>query len=340
MPTNNAKAPKDTLNEAKAHMDKAEWKKAVEVLNSVFTEQAKDPVAKQAVAMAHFLRAQCLVHMGDLEKATDDCNHALVLAKASVDILVEGEALRLLGNIGWKKADYKTALEHLNRAHEIACQLKDDRLEGMVHLELGAVYMQTKDHLVSEREFREAVLALEKAGDLRELARAYNNFANNFTFQKKWEKAAEMFGKCKKIAEKVGDEGFIAWGAFNRAECLLELGDPKAAMKELELAIPILERTDDRIGLLGAYQVAGLTYAKMGNWKEAEEFLIKARRLAQRQKMPVAEGSILRDIGRIFKWRGDKDKAILYFKEAQDLFEKHGAKSELERLNDEMKDLA
>jgi len=340
MPTNNAKAPKETLIEAKAHMDKAEWKQAVEDLNRVLSEPGKDPGSKQVVAMAHFLRGQCLVHMGDLEKATDDCNNALVLAKASVDVFIEGEALRLLGNISWKKADYTKALEYLNRAHEIACQLKDDRLEGMVHLELGAVYMQTKDHLVSEREYREAVLALEKAGDQRELARAYNNFANNFTFQKKWEKAAEMFAKCKKIAEKVGDEGFLAWGAFNRAECLLELGDPKEAMTELELAIPILERTDDRIGMLGAYQVAGLAYAKVGKWKEAEEFLIKARRLAQKQKMPVSEGTILRDIGRIFKWRGDRDKAMLYFKEAQDLFEKHGAKTELERLRDEMKDLA
>lgn len=340
MPMTGSRTPKDILEEARALMDKSEWKRTIELLNEIFSDHLKDQTARPAVARAHFLRAQCLVHMGEFDRAIDECDRAITMARASMDALVEGETLRLMGNIGWKKADYKKAQEHLNRAHEIAVQLKDDRLEGMVHLELGAVYMNTKDLLVSEREFREAVLSLEKSGDMRELARAYNNFANNFMFQKKWEKAAEMFGKCKKIAEKVGDEGFVAWGAFNRAECLVELGRPKEAMEEVLLAIPILERTDDNQGLIGAYQIAGLVYAKLGDWKEAEEHLIKARRLAQKCKLPVSEGTIVKDIGRIYKWRGDKDKALLYMKEAKEMFERLGAKQELDRLTEDMKDLS
>jgi len=339
MPTTAAKDPKDFIIEARKLMDKAEWKKATDTLKEVLTNPSKDPKVQAILARAYTMRAQCLAHMGDLEKANDDSIKALAMSREFMDAAVEGEALRLQANFAWKKADYKTAMELLPKALEIAKRIKDIRLEGMVHLEMGTVHTFTDDNLLAEREYREAVLALEKAGDMRELSRAYNNFADNFMTLRKWDKAAEMFAKCKKFAEKVGDEGFVAWGAFNRAACLIELDKPKEAQQELDLSIPILERTQDYNGLMFALEIRGLAYAKIKDWQQAEQYLIKARRLAQKAKMPVAEGGIIRDIGRIYKMRGDKDKAVLYLNEAKDIFEKFGAKREKLRVIEELKGL-
>jgi tetratricopeptide (TPR) repeat protein len=339
MPTTGPKDPKDIIVEARKLMDKAEWKKATEALKEILVTPSKDPLVQPSLARAYAMRAQCQAHMGDLEKAGVDCLKALTMARELMDAAVEGEALRLQANFAWKKADYKTALDLLPKALEIAKRIKDIRLEGMVHLEMGTVHTFTDDNLLAEREYREAVLALEKAGDMRELARAYNNFADNFMTLRKWDKAAEMFAKCKKFAEKVGDEGFVAWGAFNRAACLIELDKPKDAQQELDLSIPILERTQDYNGLMFAFEIRGLVYAKFNDWGQAEEYLIKARRLAQKVKMPVAEAGIIRDIGRIYKMRGDKDKAILYLNEAKGIFEKFGAKRELARVVEELKGL-
>ena len=339
MPTTAAKDPKDIIIEARKLMDKAQWKKATEALKDVLSNPSKDTKDKPSLARAYAMRAQCQAHMGELEKANDDSIKALTLAREVLDAAVEGEALRLQANFAWKKADYKKAMELLPKALEIAKRIKDIRLEGMVHLEMGTVHTFTDDNLFAEREYREAVLALEKAGDMRELARAYNNFADNFMTLRKWDKAAEMFAKCKKFAEKVGDEGIVAWGALTRAACLIELDKPKEAQQELDLSIPILERTQDCNGLMYALEIRGLIYAKLKDWKQAEEYLIKARRLAQNVKMPVAEGGIIRDIGRIYKMRGDKDKAVLYLNEAKIIFEKFGAKRELARVVEELKGL-
>jgi tetratricopeptide (TPR) repeat protein len=339
MPTQAPIDPKDVVLDSRKLMDKAEWKKATESLKEILRNPSKDPKDQPSLARAYAMRAQCLAHMGELGKANDDSIKALTMARELMDAAVEGEALRLQANFAWKKGEYKKALELLPKALEIAKRIKDIRLEGMIHLELGTVYTFTDDNLLAEREYREAVLALEKAGDMRELSRAYNNFADNFMTLRKWDKAAEMFAKCRKFAEKVGDEGFVAWGAFNRAACLIELDKPKDAQQELDLSIPILERTQDCNGLMFAFEIRGLAFAKLNDWQQAEEYLIKARRLAQKVKMPVAEGGIIRDIGRIYKMRGDKDKALLYLNEAKEIFEKFGAKREIARVVEELKGL-
>jgi tetratricopeptide (TPR) repeat protein len=340
MPPAPTRTSKDILDEAKSLMDLGEWKKAVDSLQPFLTKNTGDMAAKPAIAKGYFLRAQALVHMAELSKAFEDCCQAQILAKEVMDQSTEGEALRLMGNISWKRADYKKAHEYLLKAHELAKNTKNLRLEGMVHLELGTTYSNTSDLDTADREYREAILALERVGDARELGRAYNNFANNFVYLKKFDKAAEMFAKTKKMAEKAGDQSLAAWGAFNRAECLVELGATKEAMLELEWALPILEKIGDNYGVVGAVQIYGLAYAKMEDWENAEKFLKRARDMANKNGMPVSEAKVIRDQGRMYSWMGDKDKAAQFFKEARDIFEKQGSKREQLRVEADIKELA
>jgi tetratricopeptide (TPR) repeat protein len=334
MPAAPTRTSKDILDEARSLMDKGEWTKSVDSLQELLTKNTGDLAAKPAIAKGYFLRAQALVHMAELSKAFEDCCQAQIMDQAT-----EGEALRLLGNISWKRADYKKAIEFLLKAHEIAKNTKNLRLDGMVHLELGTTYSNTGDLNSADREYREAILVLERVGDARELGRAYNNFANNFVYLQKYDKAAEMFAKTKKMAEKAGDQSLAAWGAFNRAECLVELGATKEAMLELEWALPILEKIGDNYGVVGAVQIYGLAYAKMEDWENAEKFLKRARDMANKNGMPVSEAKVIRDQGRMYSWMGDKEKAMQFFKEARDVFEKQGSKREQLRVEADIKAL-
>jgi|GEM_PF-1508393 len=339
MPPAPTRTTKEILDEAKSFLDKGEYKNALDSLQQILTKDTGDMAAKPAIARAYFLRAQALVHTAELSKAFEDCCQAQIIAKEVMDLSTEGEALRLMGNISWKRADYKKSVEYLLKAHEIAKKIKDLRLEGMVHLELGTTYSNTSDLDTADREYREAILALERVGDARELARAYNNFANNFVFLKKFDKAAEMFAKTKKLADKVGDQSLAAWGAFNRAECLVEIGATKEAMFELEWALPILEKLGDNYGVVGAVQIYGLAYAKMEDWENAEKFLTRARDMANKNGMPVSEAKVIRDQGRMYCWMGDKDKALQYYNEARDIFIKQGSKREQMRVEADIKEL-
>jgi tetratricopeptide (TPR) repeat protein len=236
----------------------------------------------------------------------------------------------------WKKGEFKQALEHLRKALDLTIGLKDLRLEGKVRIDMGMALGPTGELTAAERELREAILALEKVGDMGELARAYNNLGNMIMVSRNFDRAAQMFAKSKKLCERLGDLSNAAFGALNRAECLVELDKAPEALEELNMAYPIIERKGDNYALMAINDIFGLAYAKMKEWSRAEEHLLEARRLAQENSMPVAEAKILTDIGRLSKWRGNKQLATQYFKEAQKIFEKHGAKTDVQRVLEEM----
>jgi tetratricopeptide (TPR) repeat protein len=102
--------------------------------------------------------------------------------------------------------------------------------------------------------------------------------------------------------------------------------------------LSVFEKYNNLYGQMAATHTYGFIYGKMKEWSKAEEFMLKARRIAQKAGFVPAESKIVIDMGRMFKWRGDPDKAMLYFKEAKVLLEKSGAKRELERLAQEMKE--
>jgi len=329
---------KDQLKEAVDLIAHNEGKNALDILDAIIAEASKDKTTKPLVAEATVKKALAYLSLGDLQKAQELSEQALVVAKDALVINVEGEALRILSNICWKKGDYSKGLEAVNKALEIGKRTKSAELEGCAHLEKGTILNYTGESDSAEREFRDAVLLLDQAGNLKELSRAYNNFANTYMTMKKFEKAAEMFTRARKISERIGDEFQVALGSMNKAECLAEMGQFDEALKELEPVLPVFEKLDNIYGQMAATHTYGFIYGKMKDWTKAEQFMLKARRIAQKAGFLPAEAKIVIDMGRMFKWRGDKDKAMLYFEEAKTLLEKSGAKRELARLAEEMKE--
>jgi tetratricopeptide (TPR) repeat protein len=328
------------LDEANALLEKADWKKAVAVLDVLTDERSEDPRTTKLYAKAILLRGYCASELSLLARAIKDYEKALSLAGSLKDPLLQGELNARLVNAHWRKGDRDEAIAYLDKAQRFVDATKDLWLGGLVHLERATLHMLVLKPEVVEKEYRDAILALEKAGDMRELARAYNNLGTNFLYREDFKRAAEIFEKCKKIAQRGGYDPFVAWGSFNRAGCLSELGMYKEALAELDSAMPILIRTHDDFGVEGAQQAYGLTYARMKDWDKAEEHFLIARAMAKKCEMPFAEGEVLYDMARMYKWRGDKVRAKRFFKEAREIFEKLVATHEVEKIDRDLKEMS
>jgi len=326
------KVAKDVLSQARSFLDKGEGKKALALIDSFLKANAGSIANRPLTAKATVLKAESLLLLSDFSTAQENCDKALALSKLVNDPSLEAESRRILGNIGWKKGDLKFALEQLTKALDTAQNLKDLRLEGRVRIDLASTLGHMGELSSSEREYREAILALEKAGDTNELARAYNNLGNVILTTKNYDRAAQMFAKSKKLCERIGDMPNAAFAAINRAECLIELDKSPEALEELEMARPIIENTGDNYALMALKDIFGLVFAKMKDFSKAQEHLATARGLAHQLAAPLSEAKVLVDIGKMHLWKGEKDKAMQFFKEAKAIFEKSGAKSDLQQL--------
>jgi len=332
------KQPKDVLVQCKEMLDKGERRQALVQLEALTLVLTNNHLLKKELALAYVLKAETHLNLSEFTKAQDSCNKAMIISRELKDVSIEASSLRILGNMCWKRGELQTALEDLIRALQLAVEIKDPALEGTIRVDKATVLGHMGDIGASERDFREAMLLLEKAGDLRELARAYNNLANTIMNTKNWERAAQMFAKSKKLCEKLGDAPSAAFAGLNLAECLIEMGQWKNAIEELDIIYPVIEKAGDTYALLAVTHTYGLAHAKAKEWPKAEEYMIKARRLSQKASIPMAEAKVIADIGRMFKWRGDKEKAQLYLKEAIEIYSRMGAKREVQGLLDEIKE--
>jgi len=332
--------PEAVLKDLRDMIDKGDWKQALAGLDSLQQATPKNIESRPVIASCHLLRARALLHLGDMTKAWAEGDRAIAIAKEAGRPAIEAEAMCAVANVHWKKGRLDKALEILDKATEAAKLSKDERVQGIVSLEKATVHMKTQAYNDAEREYRDAILALEKVGEQRQLARAYNNFAHVFYYQGQWEKAEEMFLKCRRLSEKAGFRSIGAWAAFNRAEALLELKRIDEARKELDWAMPILEELGDNYGLVVTNSIYAVLHAMGKDFAKAEASLDKARELNLKIDIPHMKGRLAYEQGLVCKYRGEKAKAVKLFKEAKAVYVKIGSTSEVHRIEKELKELS
>lgn len=349
MPTNRttppSKKPLDSsptaiLNEISGLIDKGDWKLALTKLDAFQQATPRTIETRPIIAMVHLLRARTFLHLGEITKAWAESDRAISLAKEAAKPAIEAEAQCVIANIYWKKGELDKALSVLVKALDSARRSKDERVLGIVSLETAAVHSKKNDFDSAEREYRDAILALEKVGDQRQLARAYNNFAHVFVYQGQWQKAEEMFLKCRRLSEKAGFMSIAAWAAFNRAEALFELLRVDEAKKELDWALPVLEKLGDIHGQVIANGLYCIVYAKGGDFAKAEEHIGKAEGLAVKLELSSLKGRLLFQRALLHKFKGEKAKAVKLFTQAKDVWTKQGNLSEILRIDQEIKGLS
>ena len=332
--------PEAALKHLRDHVDKGDWKVALTEIDALQQSTPKTLETRAIIATCHLLRARALVSLGDFTKAWAESDRAQALAKEALRPAIEAEAMCVVANIHWKKGKLVEALALLEKASVVAKASNDDRVQGIVNLEMASVHMKTLDYNDAEREYRDAILALERAGDHRQLARAYNNFAHVFLYQGLWQRAEEMFLKCRKLSEKAGFRSAEAWASFNRADALLELEQVKEAKVELDRALPILEELGDTYGQVVTKSIYSVIYAMEGDFSKAEKTLAAAKDLNKKIDIPHMKGRLSRDQAMICKFRGDKTKAIKFLKEARDVYQTLGSTSEVARTERKLKEIS
>lgn len=330
---------KEILDEADRTFNKGDWKKAAGSLAPLVDLPGDDLATLRYIARAFILRGLCMLELNELDQARTDFERALGLSRQGRNLLLEGEALFRLAHISEFVGELKKARELLDETYKISRATKDLRLEGLVHSLKGAVFTMSHRLDIAEQEFREGVLILEKAGDMRELSKAYNNFGNNFVFKGEFRTAAEIFEKCRRAAERASYAPLMALSRMNRAQCLAEINKGMEALAEMEGVLQMMQRAKDSKGIMDAYEAYGIIYSRMGEWQKAEDHFFVARTLAQKRKVPYEEGRVLYHIGRMYKWKGDATKALRFLRDAKTIADKSGITQGVALIEKEIKEV-
>lgn len=249
--------------------------------------------------------------LGELEKAKAFSQKALsvtneVHVKASAYNNI-GACNRVLGNYEEALTAYLEALKIYESLNSTEKQATVNNNIGMVYSYLGVVDKAVEFHLKAKDIF-------EKEQNKKGMSEAYNNLAIVYANEGDLQKALDYFKYSLKLEEELNSKKGIAESTNN-------VGAVFYYLQEIDSALVYFNKSVDAEKSIGNLAGVGTTYNNIadvlmenGRLSEAKKYLDSAHVYVNKSKVTVDMEMSLQNYSRYYELKGDKDKALEYFK--------------------------
>jgi CHAT domain-containing protein len=262
-------------------------------------------------------RAICLTHAaneirdgGDYEKSLIYLNEALSLNKKLDD--QRGEAVTLSFLCRWynNKGDFQKGFETCRVS--LRLNLDSDPLTDYVtYSNLAALYENTGDFENSLKNYQASAQRISLVKDYLNPIRLANVKGNTgviLSLQKKYAEAAPYFLEAVAVSEAVKRPIYAAYYLAQLSENFLITEQPSKALEYAEKALDIYRRLAPHKRQV-ALNIAGKSYAALGQTEKARELYAEALLITRQKKDPYAEAETLYNLAQLEKTVGNTDAA-------------------------------
>ncbi|MFQ6115737.1 MAG: tetratricopeptide repeat protein, partial [bacterium] len=260
------------------------------------------------------------IRLGDYPEAMDHLNRALQIA---TDIGEKGDEGRLLGRIASiyvYESKYFEALEKFEPALKIARELGDKKSEGTWLGSMGAVYMQLGDYAKALEYFK---IGLQLARDIEDKRVEMINLANiasTYGYLGDYSKALKYHEATLNIAEEMGDTFIQQKMLANIGLDYGNSGDYHKAVMYSQQALELARSTGDKNTIELLLRNIGAFYENMGHNLKALEYHHQALDMAKSIGDRRGEGVSLENIGFVYRNLKEYSRALEYYAQALEIF--------------------
>ena len=265
---------------------------------------------------------QALVFLREVEPSlADEANRALHRRAANMI----GGACFALGDLDGANTAWSHTLELATR---------DDDLLMMAQAtnNLGAIANLQGRHEDALWQYRLALPMLQRLGQRHLLAQGYHNMAITFRDIGELDEADEHERRAIDYAHDGIAPRVAAMGRTGRAEIALRRGDAPLAETTARMAIEEFTRLSDPRNEGDAWRLTGTACAGQRRYDDALEALSRALEIAREHGHALNEAEALRDRVDVHLRCGERALALDDARESIAIFEKLGAQSECETL--------
>ncbi|OGR95995.1 MAG: hypothetical protein A2V88_04720 [Elusimicrobia bacterium RBG_16_66_12] len=316
--------------------------------------------------------------MGEYDAALESCIEALPIVEGQ-GVVEEGRLLGTIGNVQYERGDYDRALEYYGRSLDVCENIGFQRGIGALLGSIGNVYKDRGDYDRALEYYLRTLEMFEKAEDLDNLAitlnniglvhrhkgdfeqalkyhgrsldivekigdqdgigRSLDNIGNVHGDRGDYDKALECYGRALAISEKTGNSGGIAEASTRLAETSIRKGDLSNAERHCERALSMTTQVGGKGNLGAAKRIRAMLLRRRGRWDESAADFDESLLICTQVGDPLDEGRTHHEFGLMWKDKGDRERAREHLSKAVRLFERIGAKKELERARQALRDL-
>ncbi len=228
-------------------------------------------------------------NLGQVDKAIEYHQQALVILKEIGDRMGEGTALGSLGSAYHRLGQVDKAIEYCQQALVIARETGDQRGEGNRLGNLGNAYADLGQAEKAIEYYQQALEIQKATGDRLGEGNALGSLGNAYHRLGQVEKAIEHYQQEMVIHKETGNQ-------MGEGQCLgglgsvyYQLGQVEKAIEHYQQALEIAREISDRASEGHHLQELGRVYAALGQVDNAREYMEAALAIAREIKDPRME---------------------------------------------------
>lgn len=213
---------------------------------------------------------------------TNNSDSAIIVAQQALAIangignesgIVRAE--HLLGYSYYGRNDYDLAISHFNQSLQIARQNSYDEWIALGLNRIGNVYQLKSNNSQAFEAYKEALQINQKVDNKPEIARSLVNLGSVYNLFGSYQKSIEYFLEALAIYENLNEKEGIAWTSLSIARLFKRLGLYEKAIQYAEPALikyrEIEHRTGNSIGVTLSLTELGNIYFYLGQYDKAIE---------------------------------------------------------------------
>ena len=245
----------------------------------------------RAASRAHGIFGRVFGRIGDSEKARENLERSVALARESD----RAEAVRALLTLGYhlevSEADYDGAATAYREALEIAQEVGDLPSQVELHASLGELAVDSADWEAVEQAAEASATLAEREGLYGKLC--FPDLMRGVLSWRAgdWQEAAKSFRRAHELGEQVGRSEVAFNALYWLSVTLREEGDLSGAETELTRALDICERAGLIAQSVEAISARAVVLALAGRTDQARAAAEEAERLGGRLHYPVGEAA-------------------------------------------------
>jgi tetratricopeptide (TPR) repeat protein len=205
---------------------------------------------------------------------------------------------------------------------------------------LGFCYMVLGEWDKSEQHHKEAVSISQRLDDFQSIASSCGRLGWLHFDKGEYTKAKELFEKMYEVCERHGAKNIQMWASLYIIWTCIELGEIEKVENLIDNLYKFAVDVGDKVLTAGADALRAMMFHAQKKWKEAIEYFEKSLQEfevlnARRWNVYFFSKVVLCEYARVYLERdqeGDRERAHNLLNQALEIFQKMGAKREIERI--------
>jgi len=271
--------------------------------------------------------------LGQLDLGQHWAMVAQLRARLLGDRTLEIRALNVCGAIALERGGMDEATYFFTRALEEATQENDMATVGRCGNNLGIIAHMRGDYNRAVDAYTRAIAAYHEAGYHRGAVESQHNLGITYREQGQLDRALQTAEAAVRETERMGDQALQAQALAGLAEIHVARGEPELAIREAERAVAVHRKRKDAVRETEDMRILAVALGLAGKTDDAEAMLRHVIDRATEHKRPLLFANAERDLAQLLARRGDVAAAKAVAQKARVVFDRLGARAEIDKLD-------